>query len=94
MFARIKINTRTYADVLAVPVEALVNKRGEIAVYVLRDTITDLPRVEKRGVETGATLNGWTEIRAGLEEGEAVVVQGQQLLSGGETVRVVAGGGR
>jgi multidrug efflux pump subunit AcrA (membrane-fusion protein) len=94
MFARIKINTRTYNNVLTVPLEALVNKHGESTVYVLRDTTTDLPRVERRGVETGVTLNGWTEIRSGLEEGEAVVVQGQQLLSGGETVRVIAGGGR
>jgi multidrug efflux pump subunit AcrA (membrane-fusion protein) len=94
MFARIKINTRTYDNVLTVPTEALVNKRGEIAVYVLQDTITNLPRVEKRGVETGVTLNGWTEIRADLEEGETVIVQGQQLLSGGETVRVIAGGGK
>jgi multidrug efflux pump subunit AcrA (membrane-fusion protein) len=94
MFARIKINTRTYDHVLTVPAEALVNKRGEIAVYILQNTMTDLPYVEKRGVETGVTLNGWTEIRSGLDEGEAVVVQGQQLFNGGEAVRVIAGGGK
>ncbi|MFP3090741.1 efflux RND transporter periplasmic adaptor subunit [Treponema sp. TIM-1] len=94
MFALISINTRTYSDVLTVPVEAAINKHGEITVYILRDTIMGLPQVEKRRVETGVTLNGWTEIRAGLDEGEAVVVQGQQFLSGGETVRVIARGGK
>ena len=89
MFARVKLNTRTYDSVLTVPVEALVNKHGEISIYVLRDT-ADSPRAERRTVETGVTLNGWTEIRAGLDEGETVLVQGQQLLTGGEAVQVVA----
>jgi multidrug efflux pump subunit AcrA (membrane-fusion protein) len=93
MFGRIKINTGTYDNALTVPAEALVQKRGETAVYVLRDA-ADFPRAEKRGVETGVTLEGWTEIRSGLDEGEAVVVQGQQLLSGGEAVRVIGGGGK
>ena len=92
MFARVRINTRTYSNVLAVPVEAIVNKHGEYRVYVLRDTVTGQPYAEARGVEAGVTLNGWTEIRGGLDEGETVLVQGQQLLSGGETVRVIAGG--
>ncbi|MDR1106572.1 MAG: efflux RND transporter periplasmic adaptor subunit [Treponema sp.] len=94
MFGRIKINTRTYDNVLTVPAEAVVNKGGEITVYVLRNAMTDLPRTEKRGVEAGVTLNGRTEIRSGLDAGEAVVVQGQQLLSGGEAVRVIDGGGK
>jgi multidrug efflux pump subunit AcrA (membrane-fusion protein) len=94
MFARIRLNTRTYNDVIAVPAEAPVNRRGENVVYVLRDTMPGLPHAEKRRVETGVTLDGWIEIRSGLDEGEAVVVQGQQLLSGGEIVRVAAGGGK
>jgi multidrug efflux pump subunit AcrA (membrane-fusion protein) len=94
MFAHIRINTRTYSDVLTVPAEAAVNKHGTITVYVLRDTMAGLPYVEPRAVETGVSLDGWTEIRSGLDEGEAVVVQGQQLLSGGEAVRVIARGGK
>ncbi|MDR2792629.1 MAG: efflux RND transporter periplasmic adaptor subunit [Treponema sp.] len=94
MFARIRINTRTYSDVLTVPAEAAVNKHGKITVYVLRDTMAGLPYVEPRRVETGVSLDGWTEIRSGLDEGEAVVVQGQQLLDGGEAVRVIARGGK
>ena len=94
MFARVRINTRTYKDVLTVPAPALVNKHGEYRVYVLRDTVTGQPYAEARGVEAGVSLDGWTEIRSGLDEGETALVQGQQLLSGGETVRVIAGGGQ
>jgi RND family efflux transporter MFP subunit len=91
MFARIRINTRTYSDVLAVPSGALAARHGESVVYVLRDE-AGLLYAEQRGVTAGVTLDGWTEIRAGLDEGEAVVVQGQQLLSGGEALRLVSGG--
>ncbi|MHB9292526.1 putative Multidrug resistance protein MdtA [Hollandina sp. SP2] len=91
MFARIRLNTRTYPNVLTVPAEAAVNKHGAIALYVLRDTAMGRPQAERRAVETGVTLNGWTEIRSGLNEGEAVLVQGQQLLSGGEAVQVRGG---
>ncbi|MDR0709550.1 MAG: efflux RND transporter periplasmic adaptor subunit [Spirochaetaceae bacterium] len=94
MFARIRINTRTYNNVLAVPTEAIINKHGEYHVYVLRNNAAGLPHAETRTVETGAALEGWTEIRAGLDEGEAVITQGQQLLSGGEALRVIARGGR
>jgi multidrug efflux pump subunit AcrA (membrane-fusion protein) len=94
MFARIRINTRTYNNVLAVPTEAIINKHGECLAYVLRETTTGLPYAEPRTVETGTALNGWTEIRSGLDDGEEVVVQGQQLLSGGEALRIIAGGGK
>ncbi|MDR0685660.1 MAG: efflux RND transporter periplasmic adaptor subunit [Spirochaetaceae bacterium] len=93
MFARIRINTRTYDEALAVSSEAVVNKHGENRVYVLRNNAAGLPYAEPRAVETGVTIDGWTEIRSGIGEGEAVLVQGQQLLSGGEAVRVVAGAG-
>jgi multidrug efflux pump subunit AcrA (membrane-fusion protein) len=90
MFARIRLNTRTYSDVLTVPAEAVVNKHGESAVFVARNDGTGLT-AERRVIESGVTLDGWTEIRSGLEEGEAVIAQGQRLLRGGEAVRVIAG---
>ena len=86
MFARLRINTRTYDDVLAVPSEAVVTKRGESAVYVVRSGETGTV-AERRLLKPGVSLDGWTEA-ASLTEGEAVIVQGQQLLSGGETVVV------
>jgi multidrug efflux pump subunit AcrA (membrane-fusion protein) len=87
MFARLRINTINYPGILAVPAEAVVNKHGVSIVYVTRGG-----RAESRHVATGVTINGLTEITSGLSAGESVVIQGQQLLSGGEAVRVIGGG--
>jgi RND family efflux transporter MFP subunit len=93
MFVRLRINTRVYDNVLTVPGEALVERRGGIAVFVLRDAAAGQGHAQRRAVKTGVSLAGWTEITSGLDEGEKVIVQGQRLLAGGEAVRVIAGGG-
>ena len=50
------------------------------------------PVAARREVEAGVTLQGLTEIRSGLNAGEMVIVQGQQLLSGSETLRIIGAG--
>jgi multidrug efflux pump subunit AcrA (membrane-fusion protein) len=87
MFARLRINTKNYPDILAVPAEAVLNKHGVDAVYVTRGG-----RAELRQVGTGVTLNGLTEITWGLNAGEMVVIQGQRVLADGAAVRVIGGG--
>jgi multidrug efflux pump subunit AcrA (membrane-fusion protein) len=87
MFARLRINTRNYPDILAVPAEAVLSKHGVSIVY-----ITHNGRAEPRRVSPGVTINGLTEITSGLSAGESVVIQGQQLLSDGAAVRVIGGG--
>jgi multidrug efflux pump subunit AcrA (membrane-fusion protein) len=89
MFARVRLNTRSYQDVLTVPTESVVHKHGVTAVYVAWSGQTDLHSAELRQVAAGVTIGGLTEIKAGLIAGEAVVVQGQQLLSDGAAVRVL-----
>ena len=89
MFARIRINTRSYPDVIAVPAEAVVKSRGIDLVYVIRVNEEGQALSDLREVERGVSLQGWTEIKSGLGEGEAVIVQGQQLLCGGESVRII-----
>jgi RND family efflux transporter MFP subunit len=96
MFARVKLNTRTYANVVSIPQEALVEHRGRTVVYVLNtDTDSnsneeaDTPSVEMREVSIGVNVDREVEIKSGLEPGEAVVVQGQQFLTDGALVRVI-----
>jgi multidrug efflux pump subunit AcrA (membrane-fusion protein) len=86
MFARVRINTKNYPDTLAIPAEALVNKHGAQTVYVTRNS-----KAELREIVTGVTIDGLIEIKSGLSAGETVVIQGQQLLSNGATVRVIGG---
>jgi multidrug efflux pump subunit AcrA (membrane-fusion protein) len=106
MFATVRINTRTYDEVITIPAAALVSRHGESLVYVLGSSNVTMPAdskvsanaagaggeapcAEARIVAAGVTLDGWTEIKSGLREGETLVVQGQQLLSGGEALRIV-----
>jgi multidrug efflux pump subunit AcrA (membrane-fusion protein) len=90
MFARLKINTRKYPDVLTVPSEAVLNDGyGNTAVYVCRDG-----RVTLREVSIGVTIDRLTEIKAGLSPDEAVVIQGQQFLSDGVPVRLIGVSGK
>jgi multidrug efflux pump subunit AcrA (membrane-fusion protein) len=96
MFARVKLNTRTYPNVVSVPLEALVEHRGRTVVYVLNANADSdsneeagTPRVEMREVNIGVNVDREVEIRSGLEPGETVVVQGQQFLTDGVPVRVI-----
>ncbi|GHT55978.1 membrane protein [Spirochaetia bacterium] len=86
MFARVKLNTRVYESVVAVPAEALVELRGINGVYALEE---GGEQVRFREVTSGATVDGETEIRTGLDTGMAVVIQGQQFLTDGAKVRVI-----
>jgi multidrug efflux pump subunit AcrA (membrane-fusion protein) len=103
MFARVKLNTRTYTNVVSIPQDALVEHRGRTVVYVLNtnpetsdpevnysDRVPEgTPRVQMREVSIGVNVDREVEIKSGLEPGEAVVVQGQQFLTDGAPVRVI-----
>jgi multidrug efflux pump subunit AcrA (membrane-fusion protein) len=91
MFARLRINTRSYPDVIAVPSEAVARSQGVDVVYVVMQNNEGEPIAERREVNTGTILQGYTEISSGLSLGDIVVVQGQQLLSGGERLRIIGG---
>ena len=89
MFARVRLNTRTYENVISIPQQALTERRGATVVYVLVYDPDGTYRVEMREVTIGVNVDGEVEIRSGLEPGEAVVVQGQQFLADGTPVRVL-----
>lgn len=83
MFARIKLNTRTYADVVTVPAEAVAEQFGIPYVYTAYNNV-----VTRRPVSAGVTIDGLTEIKDGISAGETVVIQGQQFLADGVAVLV------
>jgi RND family efflux transporter MFP subunit len=88
MFARVKLNTRTYENVVSVPQDAIVEHRGKAVVYVL-ETSAEAPSVRVQEVSIGVNVDREVEIKNGLVQGEAVVVQGQQFLTDGAPVRVL-----
>jgi multidrug efflux pump subunit AcrA (membrane-fusion protein) len=99
MFARVKLNTRSYENVISIPQQAVTDRRGSTVVYVVNtDTINtdaingdsfNTPIARMREVSLGVSIDGEVEIRDGISAGEAVVVQGQQFLTDGAAVRII-----
>lgn len=78
-------------QVIAVPAEAvLVRPDGSRALFTVAGEVAAL-----RQVSTGLEGGGWLEVVEGIQEGDLVVVQGQERLKDGAPVKVKGvGGGR
>jgi len=83
MFTNIAIRANPVIDVVAVPSEAIVRSGLREKVFVSRGE----GKFEPREVTIGVSSEGWTEIRDGLEPGEAVVVSAQFLIDSESKLR-------
>ncbi|WP_295797925.1 efflux RND transporter periplasmic adaptor subunit [uncultured Treponema sp.] len=88
MYVRIKLNTILHKNIISVPSDCIVTESGKKYIYVASSQNEKLV-VEKRGIEEGVTVDARTEITAGLNENEEIVVSGMQVLSDGAEVRDV-----
>jgi len=87
MFARVYLQTETRSDTLVVPKAALSLESIGDTVYVAEgDTAS------RRDVQLGFKEGSFVEILSGVAEGESVVVVGQDGLSEGTPIQVLAGG--
>lgn len=87
MYVRLKLNTIMHKNVVVVPVDAIVTEGSKTYVYVLNSNQT----VSKTEIETGITVDGKTEVRTGLSEGNQIVVNGIQALNDGASVHDIGG---
>lgn len=87
MFAEVHIITDRSEGALAVPVDALVTKSGMSVVFTVKDG-----QARENQVKTGIADGKVTEIISGLQEGDQVIVLGQQGLLDGSKVTVQGGG--
>lgn len=85
MLAEVPVITENKTDVVLVPSDAVVTKRGQSYVAVL----TEGDIIELRPVTVGIDNGTDAEITSSLREGEMIVVRGQDYVSDGEHVRVV-----
>ncbi|MBN2365808.1 MAG: efflux RND transporter periplasmic adaptor subunit [Calditrichaeota bacterium] len=83
MFARTELIIKEHRA-LAVPLDALVRKGANTYVYKIENN-----EAIQIKVKTGATQGDLIEIVNNLQEGDSVVVLGQNLLNDGTSVRVV-----
>lgn len=81
MSAVADLEVRRSAEVVAVPVSAVVRDGGRDAVFVV-----DGSRAERRTVRLGAEGEDTVEVLDGLREGQRVVVRGADRLRDGQTV--------
>lgn len=84
MFATVRLPTTFRTEALVVPAEAIQQIEGKNVVFIRTGETT----FERKPVEIGRTIQGVTELLAGLREGEAVVTKGafhlKSIVLGGE----------
>jgi membrane fusion protein (multidrug efflux system) len=83
-FARVRLRTGSFDDVLLLPQRAMVEEDGERFVFVARgDTVARVP------VSIGAVSGDTAQILAGLADGDSVVTVGQGGLKQGARIKPV-----
>lgn len=85
MFASAKLVLSSQEGVISLPLNAVVSKNDETYVFVVQEDNT----VKKVNVETGMSNEESIEIVSGLQEGDQVVIKGQDYLIDGSSVEVV-----
>jgi len=83
MIVRSRILRRSLADVLAVPLYAVVEREGQKFLFVEEEGA-----VFRRPVELGAVIGDKVVVLGGVVAGERLVVKGQQLMTHGAKVKV------
>ena len=79
--ARVVVDRR--AGAVIVPRLSVVSRPAGLVVYLL-----DSGQARQQVVETGENLDGWVEIRSGLDAGDTVITKGAYYLSDGAAVIV------
>ena len=94
MSARAVITLNAGRQGLSVPRDAILKfPDGRTVVWVVRDDDSGTVVKEQR-VETGLVFDGQVEVRAGLQKGARVVIQGNEALRDGQRVSVQQRAGR
>lgn len=83
MFANVNLVTDKKENVITVPSESVVIKDGESVVYIVKDNLAHVNKIET-GIDNGEIV----EIIKGINEGEAVVKKGQNYLEEGKKVKI------
>lgn len=83
MFARTFLVRETIPDAITIPANSLLtNPGGGFAAFVVQDG-----KAVRRTLETGAELDGRVRILAGLNDGDKLIVAGQEKLKDGAAVK-------
>lgn len=85
-FARVEIRSDTHANAVLIPKRAIVEEDGQHYVYIAKGT-----SAQRVKIDLGFEHDGKVEIRAGVNDGQKVVVAGQGALKQGGPIKVIQG---
>jgi len=88
MFAEVMLGTEHRANVIAIPMAAVLPKNGESTVYVVNAE----NRAQAVVVQTGLNDGTYTEISKGLQAGQKVVTKGNTLIDDTSLLDIADGG--
>lgn len=86
MFARVRILLYSKKNTLVIPTDAVQGGESEQFVYVIQ---ADKGVVEKRAVTIGYTRPDYSQVDAGVSEGEVLAISGFERLEDGKKIRLL-----
>ncbi len=86
MFANVEVVLLEKPQTLVIPREAILEEGGEMSVFVAEGK-----QAVRRLITIGYEQDRMVEVLRGLNEGDQVVIKGQQSIKGGSTIRVIEG---
>lgn len=87
MFAEVELKTEAVSDVLAIARSAIIQEGSRQAVYIVKDD-----KAYIKEIMLGLINDQTAQVIAGLNEGDVLVIKGQQYLRDSIPVSVAAGG--
>jgi len=86
MFANVEVVLLEKLQTLVIPREAIIQAGNEMSVFVVEEK-----RAIRKPVTVGYEQDRMVEVLKGLNQGDQVVIKGQQLIKEGSVIRVVEG---
>jgi membrane fusion protein (multidrug efflux system) len=86
MFTRIRILLYSMKNTLVVPTDSVQGSEGDQYVFVIHP---DQNVVEKRALAIGYTRPDYSQVDAGVSEGELIAISGLEQLEDGKAVRLI-----
>jgi multidrug efflux pump subunit AcrA (membrane-fusion protein) len=86
MFANAEVVLLEKPQTLVIPREAILEAGSEMSVFVVEGK-----QAVRRPITIGYEQDRMVEVLRGLNEGDQVVIKGQQLIKDGSTIRVIEG---
>jgi multidrug efflux pump subunit AcrA (membrane-fusion protein) len=86
MFANVELALLEKPQTLIIPREAVIEAGSEMSVFVVEGK-----QAVRRSITIGYEQDQSVEVLKGLNEGDQVIIKGQQMIKDGSAIRIVEG---